>query len=121
MIPVLMALALVGPGEDEMPEPYTLYHEAVACAVSASIEMEASEPEDGSAPTDEAVLAWPELTGEILTWGLVMAHTGPLAGRTPEQVDETDAVRAEAFFLEMRERKPEAFAAHRTYCKAFLH
>ncbi|MGA0546553.1 hypothetical protein ACO2Q1_14870 [Brevundimonas sp. VNH65] len=118
MISLAISLWAAAAGQDAMPEPYTLYHQALACAVSAGV-ADAARP-DADTPTAEGARQWSETTDEILAWGMVMAHSGPLAGRTPEQVDRIDAERAEAFFAEMREKKPEVFAAHRAYCRSMM-
>lgn len=115
MTPIIFALALIQPPQDAMPEPWTLYHQAVACAVSAGIALESERPAV-AAPGDGDL---PEGVDEVLAWGMVMAWAGPQIGRTPEEIDQGDAARAEPFFREMLARRPEAFAAHRAYCRAF--
>ena len=56
----------------------------------------------------------------MMTWGLIMAETGRKAGRTKAQVDSADIEAALPFYRRLKERKPPAFAAHRTYCRALL-
>lgn len=103
----MLALALAAAVLAQEPDAQTLYHQAVGCAASADVAR------DGSQTARD-------LDQEILTWGLVMAGFGPQAGRSPAQVDHEDIDRARAFFVQMREARPQAFAAHRAFCQSLL-
>jgi hypothetical protein len=105
MIPIL-ATALVAAEPPYAPPPEPWYHQAVSCAASAMADK-------GADPTGEQV-------GELMTWGLILAETGKKAGRTAAQVDSGDVETALSFYRRLKERKPDAFAAHRAYCRALL-
>jgi hypothetical protein len=109
VISLLAALALTQSAPAPEPDPQTLYHQAVGCAASAVVAQEAERAVDDRRPNEE-----------VFTWGMAMAQFGPLAGRTVQQVDHEDFDRAKVFFSQMRETKPAAFAAHRSYCGSFL-
>ena len=102
LVPALAAAA----GAPYAPPPELWYHQAVACAASAMVDK-------GAAPTGDQV-------GELMTWGLILADEAPRAGRTRAQADSGDLERAEAFYRRLKDRKPEAFAAHRAYCRAVI-
>ena len=108
MLNLLVALSLAQTATPDS-EPHTLYHQAAACAASAVVAEEAEGPTVGRRPNEE-----------VFTWGMAMARFGPLAGRDVEQVDHEDFNRARLFFEQMRIAKPEAFAAHRVYCRSVL-
>ena len=112
MIHFAIALVISDPTGETLPSPQTYYHQAFACAASAHIEQEAG-------PTAEEG-EFTILDEEILTWGVIAGHLGPAAGRSPNEVDWEDLDNAVRFYREMREWKPLAFAAHRTYCRALL-
>src|SRR5688500_8005310 len=103
MIELLLLLAK--PGEYE-PPPEVFYHQAVACATSLKLSV-------SKEPSGEAF-------ADLMTWGMIMADTGRKIGRTMEQVDSGDLRIAEGFYKYLKEKKPEAFAAPRAYCKALF-
>jgi hypothetical protein len=104
MIAMLLAVLAPAKGGYE-PPPAVFYPQAVGCAASAFV-AKAKEPS-----SDEFA--------DLMTWGMIVADMGRKAGRTAAQVDsETKA--AVPFFRRLREKKPPAFAAHRSYCRAML-
>jgi hypothetical protein len=108
LLNLLVALSLAQAAASD-PEPHTLYHQAAARAASSVVAQETEGLADDR-----------RLNEEAFTWGMAMAEFGPLAGRTVEQVDHEDFDRAKLFFEQMRVAKPEAFAAHRVYCRGLL-
>ena len=89
------------------PDPTVWYQQATACMGSAL----AAGPREGEPPSDT-------FNEDALVWGLVMNSVGPAAGRPTEAEQAADAESAEAFFRQVRELKPEAFEAHRAWCRA---
>ena len=106
MIDMLLLALLAGNASYE-PPPQVWYHQAVGCGASAMAEKGDGDPS-------------PDLAGELMTWGLVLADTGRKAGRTRKQVDDADIRAAIPFYSRLKDRKPPAFAAHRSYCRALL-
>ena len=105
MIELLLLAMLAKPGEYE-PPPELFYHQAVSCAASLKLSV-------GKEPRGEEF-------ADLMTWGMIMADTGRKIGRTREQVDSGDLRIAEGFYKYLKEKKPEAFAAHRAYCRALF-
>jgi hypothetical protein len=106
MIDLLLLAVLAAPAAPYEPPPELWYHQAVSCAVSLKLTA-------GKEPS-------PDQFGELMTWGMIMADSGRKAGRSKAQVDSGDLRIAEPFYRHLREKKPKAFAAHRSYCKALL-
>ncbi len=106
MIDVLLLALLAKADAAFEPPPEVFYHQAVACATSLKLSV-SKEPSG-------------EEFGDLMTWGMIMADTGRKIGRTKEQVDSTDLRIAEGFYKYLKEKKPEAFAAHRAYCKGLF-
>jgi hypothetical protein len=102
---ILLAMAAKAGGEYE-PPPELWYHQAVSCA--ASLKLVA-----GKKPSSEQF-------ADLMTWGMIMADTGRKIGRSKAQVDSGDLRTAEPFYRYLRDKKPEAFAAHRAYCQALF-
>jgi hypothetical protein len=101
----ILMLAAMAESKYEPPAEI-FYPQAVACGASAK--LAAGKAMDG------------DKFGELMTWGLILAEFGRKAGRTQEQVDSADLIAAEPFYKRLKEKKPKAFAAHRSYCKALL-
>ena len=101
----LLLLAAMAEAKYE-PPPEIFYHQAVACATSLKLTV-------GKEPSSEEF-------ADLMTWGMIMADTGRRIGRTKEQVDSGDLRIAEGFYKYLKEKKPEAFAAHRAYCRALF-
>jgi hypothetical protein len=103
----LLLLAMLARAEAKYePPPEIFYHQAVACATSLKLSA-------GKEPSGEEF-------ADMMTWGMIMADTGRKIGRTKRQVDSGDLRIAEGFYKYLKEKKPEAFAAHRAYCKALF-
>ncbi len=101
----LLLLAAMAESKYE-PPPEIFYHQAVACATSLKLAV-------GKKPKGEEF-------GDLMTWGMIMADTGRKIGRTRAQVDSGDLRIAEGFYKYLKEKKPEAFAAHLAYCRALF-
>ncbi len=108
MIEVVLAALLARAEAAYVPPPEIWYHQAVGCAGSL-LAAKAAKAEPSS-----------EQFGEMMVWGMILAETGPKAGRSRAQVDSGDVERAEAFYRRVKADKPAAFAAHRAYCDALL-
>ena len=106
MIEALLLAMLAKPGEYE-PPPEVFYPQAVACASSLKMEIGKRKPSS-------------QEFADLMTWGMIMADTGRKIGRTKQQVDSGDLRAAEGFYAYLKEKKPEAFAAHRAYCRALF-
>ena len=106
MIELLLLAAAVQAKPGYEPPPEVFYPQAVACGVSAKIAK--------GNKVSGAEFA------ELMIWGFILAENGRKLGRTKEQVDSGDLKAAEPFYLRLRDKKPKAFAAHRSYCKALL-
>lgn len=106
MIELLLLAMAAKAGGDYEPPPELWYHQAVSCA--ASLKLSA-----GKKPS-------PEQFADLMTWGMIMADTGRKTGRTKAQVDSGDLRIAEGFYRYLKEKKPQAFAAHRAYCQALF-
>ena len=105
MIELLLLAMLAKPAAAYDPPPAVFYPQAVGCAATAFVAK-------GKDPS-------PAEAADVMTWGMIVGDMGRKAGRTAAQVDsETKA--AVPFFRRLREKKPPAFAAHRTYCRAIL-
>jgi hypothetical protein len=105
VIDLLVLAMLARASASYEPPPAVFYPQAVGCSASAFV-AKARDPS-------------PDEYAELMTWGMIVADMGRKAGRTAAQVDsETKA--AMPFFRRLREKKPPAFAAHRTYCRAIL-
>ena len=105
---VLTAIAVLALQAAE-PDPQVMYAQAAGCAGSAIVAQPPREDGAGVGPAEE----------EILTWGMAMAEFGRQTGRTSDQID-ADAEQARDFFQQLQQHNPEAFDAHRAYCRAFL-
>jgi hypothetical protein len=105
MIDILLGTMLAAAEPPYEPPPETWYPQAVACAASAMVAK-------GRSPTGDQI-------GEIMTFGMIVADVGRKSGRTKEQV-ESDVKVADSFYRHLKDRKPKAFAAHRSYCGALL-
>lgn len=104
MLTLLLALAF---DQAPQPDPTVWYQQATACMGSAL----AAGPRAGEPPPDT-------FSEDALAWGVVMNFAGP-AARHPTEADQAaDAEAAEAFFRQVRELRPEAFEAHRTWRRA---
>jgi hypothetical protein len=106
MIDLLLLATLAGAEVRYEPPPGVFYHQAVACTASLKIVA-------GRQPSAEQF-------ADLMTWGMIMADTGRKIGRTKAQVDSDDLRAAEPFYRYLKEKKPKAFAAHRTYCQALF-
>jgi hypothetical protein len=105
MMPLtLVAAFLLQPDAPGPPEVW--YHQALGCAAAVGLTFEAEEKLDG------------DLFAEAMVWGMILSEAGPKAGRTAEQVDDSDGVGALAFFRRIRAERPDAFKAHLDYCRA---
>ena len=100
---ILAMLAAAEPAYE--PPPQLWYPQAVACGASAFVAKD-KVPKPGEIE-------------EILTYGMIMGEVGRKLDRTPEQVED-DVKVAISFYRHLREKKPKAFAAHRSYCRALL-
>lgn len=94
--------------QDVEPNPTVWHFQAAACAGSAMLSIPEALPPGMT-----------EAEAEVLAWSMVMAEYGRRAGRSEEQI-EADAVAAREFFAELRRRDPEAFDAHRAYCRSIF-
>jgi hypothetical protein len=103
MLALLLASAAAPSYE---PPPELWYRQAVSCAVTLKLAA-------GKEPSSDEF-------ADLMTWGMIMADSGRKAGRTRAQVDSEDLKAAEPFFRYLKEKKPAAFAAHRTYCRALF-
>ena len=104
MVTLLLVLAF---DQTPQPDPAVWYRQATACMGSAL----AAGPREGEPLPDT-------FDEDALVWGLVMNSVGPSAGRPTEADQAADADAAEAFFRQVRELRPEAFEAHRAWCRA---
>jgi hypothetical protein len=106
MIELLLLAMAAKAGGDYEPPPELWYHQAVSCAVSLKLTA-------GKEPS-------PRQFADLMTWGMIMADTGRKIGRSKAQVDSGDLRTAEPFYKRLKEKKPQAFAAHRAYCQALF-
>ena len=106
MIDLLLVAMLAKADGSYEPPPELWYHQAVSCAVSLKLVA-------GKEPS-------PAQFADLMTWGMIMADTGRKIGRTRAQVDRGDLAAAEPFYRHLKDRKPQAFAAHRAYCQALF-
>jgi hypothetical protein len=103
----LLLIAMLAKAEPKYePPPAVFYPQAVGCAASAYVAK-------GKEPTAEQA-------ADLMTWGMIIADMGRKAGRTAEQV-ESESQAALPYFRYLKEKKPQAFAAHLAYCRAMFH
>lgn len=102
----LLLLAMLARAEAKYePPPAVFYPQAVGCAASAMV-AKGKEPSTGQ-------------FADLMTWGMIVADTGRKSGRTAAQV-ESETKAAMPFFRYLKEKKPPAFAAHLSYCRAIF-
>lgn len=102
---LLTIVAMVSASQDAETDPAVWYFQSAACAGSAMLMI----PERLPAGFTPAEI-------EVNDWESVLAEYGPGAGRSEQQIED-DRVAARDVFAELRDRDPEAFEAHREYCR----
>jgi hypothetical protein len=106
LIAELLAIVAMGSAsQDVAADPTVWYFQSAACAGSATLLI----PERLPASFTPAEI-------EVSDWERVLAEYGPGAGRSEQQIED-DRIAARDVFAELRDRDPEAFEAHREYCR----
>ena len=105
MIELLLIATLAKAEAPYEPPAAVFYPQAVGCAASAYVAK-------GKEPTAEQA-------ADLMTWGMIIADMGRKSGRTAKQV-ENESKAAFPYFRYLKEKKPQAFAAHLAYCRGIF-